>query len=54
MVRYDLLYHIMVDGAERALEALERGAPEEARRLLIAAERAAEELYIAQADEAAD
>ncbi len=50
MVDYEKLYHLMVDATENAIEALEKGDPEKARQILIAAELEAEEQYIASVD----
>ena len=43
MMNYQQLYHLMVNASEQALAALEAQTPEEARAILIAAEREAEE-----------
>ena len=43
MMNYQQLYHLMVNASEQALAALEAQNPEEARAILIAAEREAEE-----------
>lgn len=46
MADYQKLYHLMVDAAERAIDALEHHDSETAKRILIAAEMNAEEAYI--------
>ena len=46
MVDYEKLYCLMVDAAERAIAAIEQQSYDAARRILIAAEQSAEELYI--------
>ena len=48
MPDYETLYHLMVNASEDALAALATGNVWDARRILIDAERRAEELYIAQ------
>ena len=50
MVDYEKLYHLMVDAAELALEALENEDPQRARQILITAEQEAEERYISSAE----
>ena len=47
MPNYEYLYHLMVGAAEDAIAALEGGNVWDAKNLLIAAERRAEELYLA-------
>ena len=49
MPDYEKLYHIMVNASEEALRALESGNVLWAKVALTAAEREAEELYIASA-----
>lgn len=44
-MNYETLYHIMVNGSERAIEAIENGNPALAREILINAEQKAEEEY---------
>ena len=51
MVDYQKLYYIMVDASERALGALNQQNYGVARKILIKAERRAEELYIESAEE---
>lgn len=46
MPNYEQLYHLMVNASEDALAALESGNVWDAKRILIAAERQAEEKYI--------
>ena len=46
MPDYEWLYHMMVRASEAALAALETGNVWDAKRILIEAERAAEERYI--------
>ena len=46
MVNYQQLYHLMVDASERALSALEAGKPSNAQKILMDAEREAEEQII--------
>jgi len=46
MPDYEAMYHLMVNASEDALVALEEGAPERARMILIEAELRAEEAYI--------
>ena len=53
MVDYEKLYHIMVDGAENAIAAINAQNYGMARKALIRAEREAEELYINTAAEEA-
>lgn len=43
---YEVLYHLMVDASERAIEALERQNCGTAKDILIQAQQDAEELYI--------
>lgn len=43
---YKKLYHMMIDAAEKAIEAIEAGDPIKAKALLIGAEQQAEEIYI--------
>ena len=50
MVDYQKLYYIMVDASERALGALNQQNYGVARKILINAERRAEELYIETAE----
>ena len=47
---YTKSYHLMVDAAERAIEAIDSGEPRRAKELLIEAEQKAEELYIQSDD----
>ena len=47
---YKKLYLIMVDAVERAIEAIDAGNPLVAKKLLIAGEQQAEELYIESDD----
>lgn len=47
---YRKLYLVMVDAAERAIEAIDGGDPLAAKKLLIAGEQRAEELYIESED----
>ena len=49
MPDYEKLYHLMISAAEDAIEALEVGNVWDAKRLLIQAEREAEEAYIENA-----
>ena len=51
MVDYQKLYYIMVDASERALGALNQQNYGVARKILITAERRAEELYIDTAED---
>ena len=51
MVDYKELYHIMVNAAEDALAAMERGNVWDARRILIDGEQRAEERFIQTADD---
>jgi len=53
VVDYEKLYHIMVDGAEVAIAAINAQNYGAARKALIRAEREAEELYISAADDEA-
>lgn len=46
MPDYEKLYHLMVNAAEDAIEALEVGNVWDAKHLLIEAEREAEECYV--------
>ncbi len=46
MPDYEQLYHLMVNASEAALEALQTGNVWDARRILIEAERKAEERYV--------
>ncbi len=46
MVDYKALYHIMVDGTEKAISAIEAHNYGKAKELLIRAEQEAEERYI--------
>lgn len=46
MVDYSVLYHIMLDASERAIEAIENGDYSTAKSVLIAAELRAEELFV--------
>ena len=46
MPNYEQLYHLMVNASEDALAALESGNVWDAKRILIAAERQAEQQYI--------
>ena len=50
MPDYEKLYHLMVNAAEDALAALENANIWDAKRILIDAERRAEELYIQSAE----
>ena len=50
MPDYEALYHLMVNASEDALDALEAGNVWDARRILIEAERAAEERYLEAAE----
>lgn len=50
MIDYAKLYHIMVDGAEKALDAIEAINFDAAKKALIAAEQEAEALYIETAE----
>lgn len=43
---YSVLYHIMLDASERAIEAIENGDYSAAKAILIAAELRAEELFV--------
>ena len=43
---YEVLYHLMVDASERAIEAIERQNCDAAKDILIRAQQDAEELYI--------
>ena len=43
---YEVLYHLMVDASERAIEAIERQNCGTAKDILIQAQQDAEELYI--------
>ncbi|MDD5912727.1 MAG: hypothetical protein PUC62_00345 [Oscillospiraceae bacterium] len=43
---YEVLYHLMVDASERAIEAIERQNCAAAKDILIRAQQDAEELYI--------
>ena len=43
---YEVLYHLMVDASERAIEAIERQNCGTAKDILIRAQQDAEELYI--------
>ena len=54
MVDYKKMYYIMMDGSERAITAMREQNFGTARKILIQAERAAEELYIQTADDEAD
>jgi hypothetical protein len=51
MPDYEKLYHLMVNAAEDAIAALESANVWDARRILIEAERRAEEVYLAGTDE---
>ena len=51
MVDYKKLYHIMIDGSERAIMAITQQNYGLAKKTLIKAEREAEELYIQAVDE---
>ena len=51
---YRRMYHIVLLGAEKALEALETQNYGLARPLLIAAEEEAEEMYLSEAEEASE
>lgn len=51
MVDYKKMYYIMMDGSERAISAMREQNFGTARKILIQAERAAEELYIQTADD---
>ena len=46
MVDYEKMYCLMVDAAERAIEAIERQSYDAARDILITTEQSAEELYV--------
>ena len=46
MMDYEVLYHLMVDASERAIEAIERQNCGTAKDILIRAQQDAEELYI--------
>jgi len=50
MTDYKRLYHIMVNASEKAIEALEKGNGELARKILICAEQEAEEAYLADGE----
>jgi len=50
MPNYEQLYHLMVAAAEDAIAALEVGNVWDAKRVLIDAERKAEERYIESAE----
>ena len=50
MVDYKKMYYIMMDASERAIIALKQQNYGVAKKILIAAERRAEELYIETAD----
>ena len=50
MVDYKKLYYIMVDASERALVAIKQENYGVAKKILITAERRAEELYIETAE----
>ena len=54
MVDYKKMYCIMMDGSERAITAIREQNFGTARKILIQAERAAEELYIQTADDEAE
>ena len=54
MVDYKKMYYIMMDGSERAITAIREQNFGTARKILIQAERAAEELYIQTADDEAE
>ena len=49
MIDYKKLYHIMVDGVERAISAISQQNYGIAKKLLIRAEREAEEVYLCTA-----
>ncbi len=49
MPDYEELYHMMIHASEAALAALETGNVWDARRILIAAEQAAEDRYVESA-----
>ena len=51
MVDYKKMYHIMVDGSERAITAITQQNYGIAKKALIQAEQAAEEMYIETAEE---
>ena len=53
-IDYEKLYHVMVHGAELALQAIEAGNGEFARMALIDAEQHAERLYLQTEDTAED
>ena len=48
---YEVLYHLMVDASERAIEAIERQNCGAAKDILIRAQQDAEELYISASAE---
>ncbi len=49
MPDYEALYHLMLGASEDALAAIEGGDSAQARRILIAAEQAAEDRWVASA-----
>jgi len=51
MPDYAKLYHMMVNASEDAIAAIDKGNPRKARAILIAAELAAEELYLRQTED---
>lgn len=54
MVDYKKMYCIMMDGSERAITAMREQNFGTAKKILIQAERAAEELYVQTADDKAE
>ncbi len=46
MVDYSILYHIMLDASERAIDAIEDGDCDNAKSILIEAELRAEAAYV--------
>ncbi len=50
MPDYEYLYHLMVAASEDAIAAMEGGNVWDAKRILINAEQAAEELYVNYCD----
>ena len=50
MLDYEYLYHLMVLASENAIAALEGGNVWDAKRILIEAERRAEETYLTSTD----
>lgn len=45
-MNYKLAYHMMVDAAEKAIEAIDDGDAQKAKELLVAAEQMMEEAYL--------